>query len=248
MSQPKLVVRSHQPRRLGVLLGVGGVAFLLVAFVLYEWGRYKGGYDGLRADRERRALLDELDEVKSSNRALREEIAMLTMSRDVDHEAYLRVESSLSDLQSTIQEQREQLAFYRGIVSPKDGASGLQIQELVVSEGPVDSEYRLNLTLVMAAARHDRSVSGSVEVALEGAHNGEPARFLIGDLLSSEPGDAKGADLAFKFRYFQRFERDLQLPAGFVPDRVTVEVNPKGRSAKVIRRAFEWSVQSTQES
>ncbi|MEO1576887.1 MAG: DUF6776 family protein [Pseudomonadota bacterium] len=245
MANPKLVVRSHQPRRTGVLLAVGGIALLFSAFVLYEWGRYKGGYDGLRADRERRALLDELDELKSSNSALREEIAMLTTSRDVDREAYVRVESSLASLQETIQQQREQLAFYRGIVSPADGASGLQIQDLVVSPGPAGSEYRLNLTLVMAAARHDRSVSGSVVVALEGAHNGEPVSYPINELLVSEPGDAKSADLAFKFRYFQKFEHDLQLPDGFVPDRVMVEVNPRGRSAKAIRQAFEWTVQST---
>lgn len=242
MANQKLVVRSHQPRRTGVLLACGGLALLFSSFVLYEWGRYKGGYDGLRADRERRALLDELDELKSSNSALREEIAMLATSRDVDREAYLRVESSLSSLQGTIAQQREQLAFYRGIVSPADGASGLQIQELVVSQGSADSEYRVKLTLVMAAARHDRSVSGSVDVALEGAHNGAPATYPIDELLV---GDAKGPDLAFKFRYFQNFERELQLPEGFVPDRVMVEVNPKGRSAKAIRRAFEWSVQST---
>ena len=245
MANAKLVVRSHQPRRTGILLACGGIALLFAAFVLYEWGRYQGGYDGLRADRERRALLDELDELKSSNSALREEIAMLSTSRDVDREAYLRVESSLAELQQTIAQQREQLAFYRGIVSPADGASGLQIQDLVVSAGTADSEYRLKLTLVMAAARHDRSVSGSVAVALEGARDGEPVSYEINELLASDPGDASGPNLAFKFRYFQKFERELQLPEGFVPDRVMIEVNPKGRSAKAIRQAFEWTVQAT---
>jgi hypothetical protein len=242
MAKPKLVVRSHQPHRTGVILGVSLVGLLLGSFVLYEWGRYRGGYDGLRADRAQRALFDELDELKRSNGALREEIAMLTMSRNVDREAYLRVEASLGELQEQIQAQREQLVFYRGIVSPADGARGLRIENLVVTPGASQSEYRLKLTLVMAAARHDKSVSGSVELALEGARNGVPTRYALGDLLT---GDVLDPKIGFSFRYFQNLERELQLPSGFVPDRVMVEVNPKGRSAEVIRQAFEWTVQST---
>lgn len=242
MANPKLVVRSHKPRRTGVILAAALVGLSLGAFVLYEWGRYRGGYDGLRADRAQRALLDEVEELKRSNGALREEIAMLTMSRDVDREAYLRVENSLAQLQGQIQQQREQLAFYRGIVSPADGARGLRIDKLVVLPGASQSEYRLKLTLVMAAARHDANVSGSVEMALEGARDGVQVRYSLGDLMTDEVGDAK---MGFSFRYFQNVERDLQLPSGFVPDRVMVEVNPKGRSARVIRQTFEWTVQST---
>lgn len=242
MANPKLVVRTHQPRRIGVILAASVIGLLLSSFVLYEWGRYRGGYDGLRADRERRALLDEVEELKRSTGELREEIAMLSTSRDVDREAYLRVENSLGDLQSKIQKQREQLAFYRGIVSPADGARGLHIQDLKVMAGGKDSEYRVQLTLVMAAARHDRSVSGSVDLALEGARDGVPVSYPLSDLLVD---DVSGEQIGFKFRYFQNFERELQLPDGFVPNRVMVEVNPKGRSAKVIRQAFEWAVQST---
>lgn len=242
MAKSKLVVRSHQPRRTGVILGSALIGLLLASFVLYEWGRYRGGYDGLRADRERRALLDEVDELKRSNSRLREEIALLSTSKDVDREAYHRVEDTLAGLEGQIQQQREELAFYRGIVSPTDGTRGLHIQELRVMPGAADSEYRLRLVLVMAAARHDKSVSGSVALALEGAHNGVPVSYPLADLLI---GEAKDAKMGFSFRYFQNFERELQLPEGFEPDRVMVEVNPRGRSAKVIKQAFEWSVQST---
>jgi hypothetical protein len=242
MANPRLVVRSHQPHRTGVILAVSVLGLLLGSFVLYEWGRYRGGYDGLRADRERRALLDELDEVKRENGRLREEIALLSTSKDVDREAYHRVEDTLAGLQDQIQRQREELAFYRGIVSPTDGTRGLHIQELKVMPGATDSEYRLRLVLVMAAARHDKSVSGNVDLALEGARNGVPVSYPLAELLV---GDAQDAKIGFSFRYFQNFERELQLPEGFEPNRVMVEVNPRGRSAKVIRQAFEWSVQST---
>ncbi len=242
MANSRLVVRSHQPRRTGVIWAVGIVSLLASAYVLYEWGRYRGGYDRIHADRERRALVDELAELQSSNTALREEIALLTMSKDVDREAYLRVENTLADLQSQIQNQREELASYRGIVSPADGSSGLKIQEVKVMPGAANGEYRLRLVLVMAAARHDRSVSGSVSLALEGDRDGTPTSYPLADVLSDE---AKSSELGFNFRYFQDFERELVLPDGFTPSRIMVEVNPKGRAAKVIKQSFEWSVQST---
>ena len=94
----------------------------------------------------------------------------------------------------------------------------------------------------MAAARHDKSVSGSVDLAVEGARDGVPVTYSLDDLVAGDVSDSK---MDFSFRYFQNMERELQLPNGFVPDRVMVEVNPKGRSAKVIRQAFEWTVQST---
>ena len=240
MANPKLVVRSHQPRRAGVLWAVGVVLLVASAYVLYEWGRYRGGYDGLRADREQRALIDELAELQQENTVLREEIALLSTARDVDSEAYERVESTLADLQSQIQMQKEELAFYRGIVAPADGSSGLKIQELSVTPGLAGREYRLRLVLVMASARHDRSVSGSVSLELEGARNGSPATYKLSELV----GDSNAA-IGFSFRYFQDFERELTLPAGFVPDRIMVEVTPKGRSAKVIKQTFEWSVQTS---
>ena len=62
------------------------------------------------------------------------------------------------------------------------------------------------------------------------------------DVLSDE---GESAQLGFNFRYFQDFERELVLPDGFIPRRIMVEVNPKGRAAKVIKQSFEWSVQTT---
>ena len=69
--------------------------------------------------------------------------------------------------------------------------------------------------------------------------------YPLADLLI---GDNDSKAIGFSFRYFQDFERELMLPDGFVPDRVMVEVSPKGRkgrAAKAIKQTFEWSVQTT---
>lgn len=242
MAKSKLIVKPHQPRKAGALWVAICAAAVGTAYLLYEYGRYRGGFDGRAVARERQALTSQVADLKQRNDELQEKIATLETSKIVDREAYARVEGTLADLQQRIATQQEELAFYRGIVAPPDGVRGLQIQELKVEPGSHDSEYRLRLVLVQAAARRDRRVSGVVNLSIEGARDGAPVRYNLAELI---PGDAQSSKLGFSFRYYQDFERDFVLPNGFVPNRVNVEVNPNGRSAKAIRQAFDWAVQSS---
>ncbi len=241
MSSSRLVVRSHQPRRARLFWALGLFAVIAGGIGLYEFGRYQGGYNRVAAGQERQALEAKIADLNAVIAELRQKIAILETSRTVDSKAYSQVEQTLTDLQSQIQEQREELAFYRGIVSPEDGATGLKIQDFSVTPGVQGSQYRLRLVLVQAN-RHDRRVSGVVSLRVDGARDGQPVTYALSDLVS---GPDEAETLEFSFRYFQDFERDVRLPEGFVPDRVTVEVNPKGRRAKVITESYDWAVKSS---
>ena len=237
MHKSKLVVKPHRPRRARVVWLTLTLFAVASGFVLYEYGQYRGGFNQRAAERQAQALDARIVALNAENDRLRQRIAVLETSLQVDHEAYDQVEQTLADLQSEIQAQREELAFYRGIVSPPDGASGLQIRELELTSGAQSSLYRLRLVLVQAS-RHDRRVSGVVSLSVEGAKDGLPVTYTLAEL---SPGD--DASLGFSFRYFQDLEQELVLPQGFVPDRVNVEVSPRGRRAQVIRRSFDWAVQ-----
>jgi len=242
MAKPKLVVKPHQPKRLGIIWGVAVCAALGLSFLMYEYGRYRGGYDGRAAKETKAELNRQIVELSTSNDQLREKIALLETSEDIDREAYATVETTLGDLQQEIQSQKEELAFYRGIVAPEDGKRGLRIQEFKLTPAGAQSEFRMRLVLVQAAAKHDRRVSGTVKVSIEGARDGTQTTYNVADLIASQTDKS---DLGFSFRYFQNFERQLVLPQGFVPTRINVEVNPKGRVADVIKQSFDWSVKSS---
>ena len=215
------------------------LAVVVSGYMLYEYGQYRGGFNQQAAEAEAQSLNARIATLNAENDRLRQRIAVLETSLQVDHEAYEKVEETLADLQGEIQAQREELAFYRGIVSPPDGATGLQIRDFELSAGPQASLYRVRLVLVQAS-RHDRRVSGVVSLSVDGAEDGLPVSYALADL-------APGANepLGFSFRYFQDLERDLVLPQGFVPDRVNVEVSTRGRRAKVIRRSFDWTAQKS---
>jgi len=238
--QRQLVVKPHHPGRARVFIGVLAVAGLLAGYLLFDYGRRQGGFDTVAAESEHRDLERKLSELTDENADLRQKIALLETSRGVDREAYSQVEGTLADLQRQLQEQREELDFYRTIVTPADGVNGLRIQELSLSAGAQGGSFRLHLVLVQAA-QHDQMISGVVNLSVDGAEGGRPASYALGKLVN----DAEPVPMSFSFRYFQNLERELMLPDGFVPERVNVEVTPNGKQSKVIRQSFDWTTKAT---
>ena len=212
-----------------VLAGVGG-------YLVYEFGRIQAGYDLVDAASERRGYEKRIDAFEDEISVLREQVALLETHREIDREAYREVEASLTELQAKIQEQRDAIAFYRGIVSPADGNKGLRVQDLKLTRGKNEREYNIRLVLVQEL-KHDRKVSGNVNLSIEGDLDGVEKTFSYAELL---PEDADTA-WAFSFRYFQDFNRQVVLPDGFTPQRVKVEVESRTRSISSIEESFAWT-------
>lgn len=233
MQNSRLVVRSHRPLRSRVVTGVLLVVLCLGGWGLFEFGRVQGGYNRIQASARINDFEDKVAALEAENDALRAQVALLETSRQVDKEAYQQVEASLSDLQAQIQAQREELVFYRGIVSPEDGRSGLQVQELQIIQGESERSYRLGLVLIRAI-KHDRRVDGVVNLTVEGELNGTPVSLGLSEL------GADNVPLQFNFRYFQDFEREVVLPEGFVPRKVVVDVTPSTRGVAAVAKTFDW--------
>ena len=213
------------------------VLIVFTGYLVFEYGRISAGYDVVDAVNERGELEAHIESLDDEIEALKQEIALLETHREIDREAYKEVEGSLITLQAKIQEQQDAIAFYRGIVSPADGNSGLRVHDLKLTRGAEEREFNLRLVLVQAM-KHDRKVSGDVAVSIEGNEDGEGKTYALIDLL---PADADKA-WPFSFRYFQNFDRQLVLPDAFTPERVHVEVRSKTRSISSIEESFAWAM------
>ncbi len=215
------------------------VVLLLIAisgYLIFEFGRISAGYDIVDVARERQAYAERITTLDEEIEGLKQDVALLETHREIDRAAYKEVEKSLMSLQGKIQEQRDAIAFYRGIVSPKDGNSGLRVQDLKLTRGNAEREFNLRLVLVQAM-QHDRKVSGDVALSVEGSQDGVQAVYTLQQLI---PEEAE-ADWPFSFRYFQDFDRQLILPDGFTPARIRVEVRSKTRSIQSIEESYDWT-------
>ena len=209
---------------------------LVVAYLVFEYGRISAGYNTIDAADERAALEAEIAVRDARIADLEQEVALLETHREIDREAYKEVENSLLELQAKIQEQRDAIAFYRGIVSPADGRPGLRVQDFRLTRGAEERQFNLRLVLVQAM-KHDRTVSGDVTLSIEGSEDGNAVTYALTELL---PADAN-ADWPFSFRYFQDFDRQIVLPDGFTPELVRVEVRSRTRSIASIEETFAWA-------
>ena len=219
----------------------GRIAILAVAavalYLVFELGRLQAGHNIADVAAERKALNAQIDGLEDEIEDLREEIARLETHREIDAQAYRDVEASLADLQAKIREQRDAIAFYRGIVSPEDGGQGLRVQELTLSAGRSERNVNLRLVLVQAM-RHDRRVSGDVVLNISGEQDGEERTYSWSDLKSAD----SSTEWPFSFRYFQDFERELVLPDGFTPLTVNVEIRSRTRSIDSIVESYDWAL------
>lgn len=218
------------------------IVVLLSAFALYRLTRASAVSDFAAATGERDRLLDErrqltreLHVAKTEAETLRDQVAYLSRSQEIDTGACQDVKQSLSQLQAESSDLREQLAFYRGIVSPQESQAGVRVYELRVSTTKTSpNQYRYDLVLIQPV-RSDKRVGGQVELSIEGLKNGKKRTLKLDDVA------VDGArNLLFSFKYFEEFSGQLKLPEDFRPLRVTVSLQPGGGQA-AIEDEYEWA-------
>lgn len=230
------VVRQHRPWKL-----LFSIVFLVVAFAgssywLFQHAQQRAGFDRQRASEVRSNLEESVDKLHSENEQLRARIAVLERASQIDRESGTKVRDQLKDLQDENLELKQELAFYRGIVSPQDRKAGLKIQTFQLSRGQSPGEYHYKLILTQVL-KNDKVAVGSVALAVGGVLDGRPEKLSLSKL---SQGD--NDKLRFKFKYFQNFEGDLRFPAGFQPDSVHLVVTPSGRGLDPVEQKFDWQV------
>jgi hypothetical protein len=227
-------MRHGSRRKSPLFVAIGVLLIAASVYLSFELGRYEAGYtmfDERRSVRSLEAMVDERDEQIAE---LTRQIAILETSRDIDTETYARVESNLTDLQKRIQGLEEELAFYRGIVSPGDGVAGLRIQnvELLAEDG--GSELLLRLLLVQSIVHKDR-VTGTVHVRVNGELHNEATVLALEELVADGSNE-----IQYGFRYFQSLEQRLSLPEGFEPIELEIEIWPREPRGETVMQSFLW--------
>lgn len=214
-----------------LLTGLTGYA----GWWLYDYGKLNGAAE-LGSLRKECALLEHVHENSvRDNAALREKVAVLERSGQIDRLAAQEVKDELVGLQHELQTAREEVAFYRGIMAPGEVKPGLRIHRFTLDEGLESGRFEYDLVLTQLK-RNDRYVSGHVKWKIIG-RQGDEIRELD---LAAVNGPASG-ELSFRFRYFQHLTGAISLPAGFQAEEVILSVQATGKKAPApVEQSFQW--------
>jgi hypothetical protein len=237
----RVIIASHSPRRQRLIVGAGAAALALTAFGIYSYTRATtvSDFERARTERdqladERRALSRDLRMARAENQALKEQVAYLGRSQEIDGAACGSVKQSLTSLQAEASDLREQLAFYRGIVSPQESQAGVRVYDFKVAKTLEANLYKFDLVLIQSV-RNDKRTGGNIEVTLEGLRGTQKQTLRLKELVT----DPK-PDMVFSFKYFEEFSGGFQLPEGFRPLRAVVSLEPQGEGVPTVEDEYEW--------
>jgi hypothetical protein len=240
----RIVIAAHRPWRRWGLIGGGTAALLLAGWGLYRYTRATTVSDFERTHLERDQLRDDNRQLSQKLRAalaesqgLKDQLAYVNRSQQIDDGACSAVKASLATLQAESADLREQLAFYRGIVSPSESQAGVRVFEFKVygAQGKTAQPggYKYDLVLIQSV-RHDNRVDGDVSVSFEGYQGSVKQVLKLAELATDGH-----KNLLFSFKYFEEFSGSFRFPDGFKPLRATVTL--QGEDMPRIDDDYDWT-------
>jgi hypothetical protein len=232
----KLVIRSYAPKRGGALLALAVLLAVVLLYGAFELGRYDAGFRVVDSVRGALSASARIRALEAQIERQREQLAAADVARRVDREGYKQVERSLGDMQSQIARLTQDLSFYRGLVQP-DSLVHVKVQQMQIVPVPAPGQYRLKFVL-MQTGKPDNMVAGNVAIAIDGLLSGKPSTLSF-----TQVSNNHRSGLIYAFRYFQDYDEPVQLPPGFEPTRIGIEIHSGRDAAHGFRQAFVWKAQ-----
>ncbi len=225
-------VRQHKPWKvwLTVIMLAGTMA------MFFFLGRGYQDYKLERLQLEREFLLSRVDELETRNHNLVEKNAHLLGGSKIERDAYELANQELVRLQQQLLEQKEELAFYRGIVSPNDAKLGVNLQTFEVRKKNNQNQFSYKMILTKNG-KSTVKVRGDTKILIRGEQDGEVSEKDITDLALEK----SSTDTTFAFRYFQVFEGDIALPDGFKPFEVEIGIKPTTKKVESYSETISWT-------
>ncbi len=230
----QLIIKQRSPLKTWlVTLGYGALA-AVCGYGLYNYGEYRSAFNNAELKAELSHFEERFAQLDAENAQLRGDVALKERGRQVEQQAYVEVDATLKNLQQEILELKEQVEFYRGIVSPTESENGINIQSFKVDKTDESNIYNFKLVLTQVI-KSGTLVKGRAEIVVEGVQDGKARQIPLEDISGGSVGP-----LDMKFKYFQTFKGNIILPEGFLPSRIQVAVNPSSRGSVQVKKTFDW--------
>jgi len=221
-----------------MLLGGAALLSLSVLYAAFELGRYDAGFRVVDSVRGALSASARIRGLEALNEKQRTQLEAAEVARRVDREGYKQVERSLGDMQSQIARLNQDLSFYRGLVQP-DSIIHVKVQQMQIVPQAAAGQFHLKFVL-MQTGKPDSVVAGTAAITIDGLMQGKPLALTFAQVTPT-----RRVSLAYSFRYFQDYDEAIQLPRGFEPTRVGVQIH-SSRDRDVshsFRQAFVWKAQ-----
>ncbi len=202
-------MKKHQPRTMVVRVhphawrwraGAAAGALTVTLLVGYLWGASSDS---------------EIPFFDNPEEKLRDQVAQLSVERDADQQTLRDLRASLSDQATELNEMREMLALYRGVMTPDDSEEVVVLRSPTVEYDATNHSLRL-VSLVHRGTGDHKTYQGQLTILIEGLLNDEDNTVNLAALDTGHEYNM----YTLTFRYLQKVQAAVSLPKGFVPESV----------------------------
>jgi hypothetical protein len=232
---PKLVVTTYAPTRRVITIVLLVLVVAAGIYGMFEFGRYRGGYDVVDSLRHRAELNGRIKSQEDTIAELRAKVAQLESSTVGQTREREEVQRHIGDLQAQVARLNQDLAFYRGIVTQNANSAEVKIQQARMVATSTANKFRIRVTLVQPVK--PEAIGGVLILAVDGEVDGKPGRADFATL-----SGGKKREIPFNFRYYLDIDEEITVPPGMKPEQLLVEVRSNRRGSTPVQQSYVWDV------
>jgi predicted RNase H-like nuclease (RuvC/YqgF family) len=179
-------------------------------------------------------LQEQLEESREQIVESKRRATMLERNSRIDDDATSQLKKTLSQAQNEVLELKKELAFYKSIVAPEQGARNIAIETVELNRQESGGyQYRI---MAVQRGRNDQFARGTVEITIEGEDKGKQSSIELAEVSREIKKPQK-----FGFKYFQNFEGEMNLPETFKAKSLRIKMKPSTDKIKAIDEQYVWS-------
>ncbi|MDO7653513.1 MAG: hypothetical protein MUQ57_02320 [Porticoccus sp.] len=231
----QLIVQRHHPgrRRVEMLIWISLAVLLFLLGLLL-------GYRFFGTEMvEKRHQQNELENLQLQAVGMEQKLTNSVLASKIDRMALEEVRQVVTSLQTELAVDKEELGLYRNLLQTEGREKGLLIGELMlkpVSDSQQGVAYRL---VVQQKEAKLKRIKVNITMTLKGLKDGKEE--LLGlELIDTQ---VESSPISAEFKYFHILEGAVELPVGFSPQTLAVEIWKKGVSSSRVERSFDWDVE-----
>jgi hypothetical protein len=227
---------SRSWRRYWPVLLILGLALLVVLSGLsYTYGHSRGLAIQDKTLRELEILRERSGDYERRLADLQQQLVNSQQGALIDQQAAEQVRQEVVASEEKIAALKADLVFYRGLMAPTATEKGLSIRSIALHSTGEPGAFRYELVLQQLAVKH-ALLKGQYQITLRGELEGKEEALTLKDV------SAGAESPSFRFRYFEKLQGTLQLPAGFAPGWIEVVAETREKRPIRVQKQFSWSV------
>jgi len=227
-------------RRL-LLFGTFSLLLALLFGLGYDLGRRGGisavGMQVANLSLQRRDLSRELDAVEARLEDSERQRLVLERTQQIDVESSRVLKEQLRQALGENLSLSREVSYLKRLIQ-KGGKGAVQVSGFRLVHGSKERLFRYSFSAAQIVSEFGRS-QGVIRLRLDGRQGGETASLSLKDLPFADP-----TELKMDFDHMQNLTGEFELPEGFEPESIVVDVEPSTKQLISTSAAFPWSVHS----